>query len=79
MIHEARAEPAGSVEMLNQDMEIDTPDETWLWGGVLMKADSHMIVSVPKVGKTTPLGAIIAVWWSGAQSVLGQPLVGNCR
>ena len=32
-----------------------------------MKADSNMIVSVPKVGRTTLLVAMIAVWWSGAQ------------
>ena len=67
MIHEARNELAGSVEMLTQDMEIDAPEETWLWGGVLMKADSNRIVSVHKVGKTTLLVAMIAVWWSGAQ------------
>ena len=76
--HEARAELAGSVEMLTQGMNIDAPDETWLWGGVLMHADSNMIVSVPKVGKTTLLVAMIAAWWNGAQSYLGQPLVGAC-
>ena len=43
-----------------------------------MKADSNMIVSVPKVGKTTLLIAMIAAWWNGAQSYLGQPLVGSC-
>ena len=44
---------SGSVEMLTQGMNIDAPDETWLWEGVLMHADSNMIVSVPKVGKTS--------------------------
>ena len=34
---EARAALAGSVEMLTQGMEIDAPEETWLWQGVLMK------------------------------------------
>ena len=56
LIHEARAELSGSVEMLTQGIDIDAPDETWLWEGVLMHADSNMIVSVPKVGKTTLLG-----------------------
>ena len=64
--------------MLTQGMDIDAPDETWLWEGVLMHADSNMIVSVPKVGKTTLLVAMIAAWWNGAQSYLGQPLVGQC-
>ena len=77
-LHEARAELSGSVEMLTQGMNIDAPDETWLWEGVLMHADSNMIVSVPKVGKTTLLVAMIAAWWNGAQSYLGQPLVGTC-
>ena len=64
--------------MLTQGMNIDAPDETWLWEGVLMHADSNMIVSVPKVGKTTLLVAMFATWWNGAQSYLGQPLVGQC-
>ena len=78
VIHEARAELAGAVEMLTQDQEIDAPDETWLWQGVLMRADSNMVISLPKVGKTTLLIALIAAWWNGAQSYLGQPLIGSC-
>ena len=78
VIHEARAELAGAVEMLTQDQEIDAPDETWLWQGILMRADSNMIISLPKVGKTTLLIALIQAWWNGAQSYLGQPLIGSC-
>ncbi len=78
VVQEARAALAGSVEMLTQGMEIDAPEETWLWQGVLMKADSNMLISLPKVGKTTLLIAMIAAWWNGAQSYLGQPLVGTC-
>ena len=43
-----------------------------------MKADSNMLISLPKVGKTPLLIAMIAAWWNGAQSYLGQPLVGTC-
>ena len=57
---------------------IDAPEETWLWQGVLLKADSNMLISLPKVRKTTLLIAMIAAWWNGAQSHLGQPLVGTC-
>ena len=59
-------------------MDIDAPGETWLWQGVLLKADSNMLISLPKVGKTKLLISMIAAWWNGAQSYLGQPLVGTC-
>lgn len=78
VIHEARAELAGAVEMLTPEQEITAPEETWLWQGVLLKADSNMLISLPKVGKTTLLIAMIAAWFHGAQSYLGQPLVGPC-
>ena len=78
VIHEARAMLAGSVEMLTPEQEITAPEETWLWQGVLLKADSNMLISLPKVGKTTLLIAMIAAWWNGAQSYLGQALVGPC-
>ena len=78
VIHEARAELAGAVEMLTPEQEISAPEETWLWQGVLLKADSNMLISLPKVGKTTLLIAMIAAWWNGAQSYLGQALVGPC-
>ena len=58
MIHEARALLAGAVEMLTPEQEITAPEETWLWQGVLLKADSNMLISLPKVGKTTLLIAI---------------------
>ena len=78
MIHEARALLAGALEMLTPEQEITAPEETWLWQGVLLKADSNMLISLPKVGKTTLLIAMIAAWFNGAQSYLGQPLVGTC-
>ena len=78
VIHEARAVLAGAVEMLTPEQEITAPEETWLWQGVLLKADSNMLISLPKVGKTTLLIAMIAAWFHGAQSYLGQPLVGTC-
>jgi len=78
VVHEARALLAGAVEMLTPEQEITAPEETWLWQGVLLKADSNMLISLPKVGKTTLLIAMIAAWFHGAQSYLGQPLVGTC-
>ena len=48
LIHEARAQLAGSVEMLTQGMEIDAPEDGC--GGRPMKADSNMIER-PQVGR----------------------------
>ena len=43
-----------------------------------MKANSNMLISLPKVGKTTLLIAMTAAWRNGAQRYLGQPLVCTC-
>jgi len=77
-LHEARARAAGSVPMLDRSMEIEAPAENWAWEGILLRADSNLLVALPKVGKTCLVVAMLAAWYSGRGEFLGQRLIGPC-
>ena len=75
---EARRRSAGAVEMIRPGEAVSAPPTVWAWEGVLMHGDSNLLVSVPKVGKTTVLVAAIAAWHYGMPDYLGLPFMGPC-
>ena len=77
-IWEGRKRKAGSVEMLTPDMAIDAPDEVWSWENIIMQSDSNLLVSLPKVGKTTLFIDLISKWHLGFDEYLGQKFHGKC-
>ena len=77
-IWNARRRAAGAIEMITPGNAVDAPEAVWLWEGMLMAADSNLLVSLPKVGKTTLLLAAIATWHFGSPDYLGQRFHGTC-
>ena len=64
-IWEGRRRAQGEPEMLTPDMAIDAPDEVWSWENIIMQSDSNLLVSLPKVGKTTLFIDLISKWHLG--------------
>ena len=77
-IWEGRRRAQGEPEMLTPDMAIDAPDEVWSWENIIMQSDSNLLVSLPKVGKTTLFIDLISKWHLGFDEYLGRKLIGPC-
>ena len=77
-IWEGRRRAQGQPEMLKPGMGIDAPNEKWALENIFMYADSNMLVSLPKVGKTTLFVDLISKWHFGCEENLGQKLIGEC-
>ena len=77
-IWDGRKRSVGAPVMLTPDMAIDAPDEVWACEGIVMKADTTLLVALPKVGKTTLMIDLIAKWHFGCEEYLGQKLIGKC-
>ena len=77
-IWEGRRRAQGEPEMLTPGMAIDAPDEVWAVENIFMYADSNLMVSLPKVGKTTLFVDLISKWHLGFDEYLGQKLMGEC-
>lgn len=75
---EARGRTHGSVEMILPGVTVAIPTTTWAWEGVLMREDSNLMASVPKVGKTTLIVAAVGAWHHGKPDYLGLPFCGPC-
>lgn len=54
-IWDARRRAAGAVEMIVPGAPVEAPEALWLWDGLLLAADTNLLVSAPRPAK--PL------WW----------------
>jgi len=77
-IWDARRRAAGAVEMIAPGAPVEAPEALWLWDGLLLAADTNLLVSAPKTGKTTLVVAAIAAWHYGMESYLGRAFHGPC-
>ena len=75
---EARRRRGGAIEMLGPGMAAAVEPETWAWEGLILAGDSTLLVSDPKVGKTTLLIDAIARWHRGESEHLGLAFRGPC-
>ena len=75
---EARRRGAGAIEMIRPGEAVSAPPTLWAWEGVVMRGDSNLLVSLPKIGKTTLLVAAIAAWHYGMPDYLGLSFSGPC-
>jgi hypothetical protein len=57
---------------------MDTTPTPWVWEGFVMAGTLNLLVAPPKVGKSALMVGMLAAWWHGEDSYLGQPLHGTC-
>ena len=77
-IWEGRRRTQGQPEMLTPGMAIDAPKDKWALENIFMAHQSNLLVSLPKVGKTTLFIDLISKWHLGFDEYLGQKLIGKC-
>ncbi len=77
-IWEGRRRSQGEPEMLVPGMAIDAPKDKWALENIFMAAKTNLMVSLPKVGKTTLFVDLISKWHLGFDEYLGQKLIGKC-
>ena len=77
-IWEGRRRSQGEPEMLEPGMAIDAPKDKWALENIFMAHRSNLLVSLPKVGKTTLFIDLISKWHLGFDEYLGQKLIGKC-
>jgi AAA domain len=78
LLWDARRATTGAAELLTQADEIDLTPTPWCWDGVVIAGTLNLLVSLPKIGKTSLLLAWIAAWHRGDLHFLERELVGTC-
>lgn len=78
LLWDARRAASGAAELLTQADEIDLSPTPWCWDGVVIAGTLNLMVSLPKIGKTSLLLAWIAAWHRGDLHFLERELVGPC-
>ena len=74
----ARQDLRGRPQGVGLGEKINVQRRKWLCEGFLPAGRPTLLVSVPKVGKTTLLCALISAWHYGRGEFLGMPLHGTC-
>ena len=77
LVWEARRALTAPAEALSTGDLLDFTPIPWCWEGLLMREAINLLISSPKVGKTSLLIAAIAAWHRG-ESFLGKRFYGEC-
>ncbi len=78
ILWDARRQANGTAEPITQADEIDLSPTPWCWDGLIIGGTLNLLVSLPKVGKTSFLLAWIAAWHRGQMAFLDRALIGSC-
>ncbi|MEB3318461.1 MAG: AAA family ATPase [Cyanobacteriota bacterium] len=78
ILWDARRQTTGTAEPITQADEIELSPTPWRWDGLIMSGTLNLLVSLPKVGKTSLLLAWIAAWHRGQVAFLDRELIGPC-
>jgi hypothetical protein len=78
LLWDAHRATTGAAELLTQADEIDLTPTPWCWDGIVIAGSLNLMVSLPKIGKTSLLLAWIAAWHRGDLHFLERELVGPC-
>lgn len=78
ILWDARRQATGTAEPITQSDEIDLSPTPWCWDGLIIGGTLNLLVSLPKVGKTSFLLAWIAAWHRGQMAFLDRELIGPC-
>ena len=79
ILAKARRDIEGVDEGEKPNVELDVSEESWLWDQLITEANLTLIVSMPKVGKSSLVGAFLGQLSSGATEYLGKEIKGEKR
>ena len=61
------------------NVELDVPEECWLWEDLIAEGTLNLVVSMPKVGKSSLIGAFLGQLSSEFTEFLGKEIIGKKR
>ena len=79
ILAKARRDIEGIDEGEKPNVELDVSEESWLWDQLITEANLTLIVSMPKVGKSSLVGAFLGQLSSGSTEYLGKEIKGEKR
>ena len=71
---QARREMEGIEEGEDPDVELDIPEETWLWEDLIAEGTLNLVVALPKVGKSSFVSAFLGALTSENSEYLGKQI-----
>ena len=77
MLAEAWLESRGRSGPLRTGDRLNLAEQQWILPGVLLAGGSHLVIALPKVGKSALLLGLIAAWSRG-QTFLGRTFTAPC-
>ena len=79
ILSKARNNLRKSEEGESPDVEFDIKEEKWLWNNLIAEGTLNLVVSMPKVGKSSLISAFLGALTAGKTEFLGQELLGGVR
>ena len=79
ILAKARRDIEGVDEGEKPNVELEVTEESWLWDQLITEANLTLIVSMPKVGKSSLVGAFLGQLSSGSTEYLGKEIKGEKR
>ena len=75
----ARRELQGIDQGEEPNVELDVPEESWLWEDLIAEATLNLVVSMPKLGKSAAISAFLGQLSAGATEYLDKEIKGKKR
>ena len=79
ILNTARNNLRKSEEGESPDVEFDIKEEKWLWNNLIAEGTLNLVVSMPKVGKSSLICAFLGALTRNSTEFLGQELLGGVR
>ena len=79
ILNKARNNLRESEEGESPDVEFDIKEEKWLWKNLIAEGTLNLVVSMPKVGKSSLISAFLGALTAGNTEFLGQELLGGIK
>tara|TARA_R100000353_G_scaffold154069_2_gene112684 strand:- start:2611 stop:3879 length:1269 start_codon:yes stop_codon:yes gene_type:complete len=76
---QARREMEGIEEGEDPDVELDIPEEVWLWEDLIAEGTLNLVVALPKVGKSSLVSAFLGALTSENTEYLGKQIKSKKR
>ena len=74
---QARRDIQGIDKGEEPNVELDVPEECWLWEDLIAEGTLNLVVSMPKVGKSSLIGAFLGQLSSEFTEFLGKEIIGK--
>ena len=79
ILNKARNKVRNTEEGEVPDIEFDIKQEKWLWNNLIAEGTLNLVVSMPKVGKSSLISAFLGALTANNTEFLGQELLGGVR